>query len=128
MIISFPLLLSGQTRPAPMPYYVAALPSAWQARDLHHHRWTDEFQHVRNEVDAVFTGLFVMYKYVFSSQDVSSCVFTPSCSVYGLQSVRKLGPFLGILNTFDRLTRCHPQKPGKYYPIHPKTGHLYDPI
>ncbi len=127
MIFSCPMFLKGQAQPT-MPYYIAALPSAWEPPAGHTHRWTQEFRNVRNELDFVFTGLFVMYKYVFSSQDLSSCVFSPSCSVYGLHSVRKLGPVRGILNTFDRLTRCHPQKPGKHYPVDPKTGRLYDPI
>lgn len=61
-----------------------------------------------NEFELLFSGLFLFYKSVFSSQDVpGGCSFSPSCSEFGLLSIKKRGVFFGILNTFDRLTRCN---------------------
>ncbi len=103
------------------------LPKAWTT-EVRQVRWADEFRNVRNEIDALVTGMFVFYKTFLSSQDGGRCVFTPSCSVYALQSVRRLGLVPGVLNAFDRLTRCHPQRPGKFYPVDPQSGLLYDPL
>ena len=82
---------------------------------------------VNNEVDAIFSGLFLFYKYFFSSQDKASCVFVPSCSEYAIKSIQKKGLIIGMLQAIDRLTRCGPLA-GKYYPIDPKTRQLYDPV
>lgn len=69
----------------------------------------------QNEFELVFSGLFVFYKSFFSSQDIpGACSFSPSCSEYGLISVKKYGIFRGILSTFDRLTRCHGMSSGNY--------------
>ncbi|MEY3416589.1 MAG: hypothetical protein RL711_386 [Bacteroidota bacterium] len=51
--------------------------------------------------------LFYIYKNFISSQDSQRCAFTPTCSVYALKAVRKRGLFLGVLDGFDRLTRCN---------------------
>lgn len=62
----------------------------------------------RNEIQTFFAGMFLFYKFCISSQDIPSvCSFSPSCSEYGLLSVKKYGPFIGMMNTFDRLTRCN---------------------
>lgn len=81
----------------------------------------------KNEIEIVFSGLFLFYKTFISSQDMQSCTFTPSCSEYGLEAVKKQGVFIGVINTFDRLTRCNSLSPEKYT-IDPKTHLLYDPV
>ena len=79
----------------------------------------------KNPVHLVFTGLFVFYKHFISSQDFPSCNFTPSCSEYGLKAIKKKGLFVGILATFDRLSRCNnPDADG--YEIDEKTQRLKD--
>lgn len=67
-----------------------------------------------NELEIAFTGLFLFYKFAFSSQDANKCSFHPSCSEYGLIAVKKQGPILGILNTLDRLQRCNGLSPELY--------------
>lgn len=61
----------------------------------------------KNEVEGMLYILFDIYKNWFSSQDLNSCSFYPSCSSYGLQSVKKYGVVMGMVRTFDRLSRCH---------------------
>ncbi len=80
-----------------------------------------------NEAKVVSSLFFLFYKEYISSQDVNSCVFTPSCSVYAIESIKKLGLLEGLANAFDRLSRCNPMA-GKYYPIDPQTQKLYDPV
>lgn len=72
-------------------------------------------------------SLFIFYKMFFSSQDSKSCSFTPSCSVYSVKSMKKQGIFTGLLNTFDRLTRCHGLR-AIDYPIDEHTHLLIDPV
>ena len=64
--------------------------------------------------EITFSSLFLFYKTTFSSQDGTRCNFHPSCSEYGLLSVKKYGLFPGMLSTFDRLTRCNGLAPEKY--------------
>ncbi len=80
----------------------------------------------KNEFELFFSGLFLTYKYLLSSQDIpGSCSFTPSCSEYSLLSIKKKGIFLGLLNTFDRLERCNGMS-SKQYSIDDHTGKYID--
>lgn len=91
---------------------------------------SDQYEHVHvntNEVQFVFSGLFLFYKSFISSQDAQSCSFTPSCSVYALEAVKKQGVLKGMMNGFDRLSRCNSLSPEKYE-IDPKTKLLIDPL
>jgi len=80
-----------------------------------------------NEVSFVFSGMFLTYKYFISSQDVISCVFYPSCSVYAIQSIQKNGIIEGMLAAFDRLMRCNGLSP-ENYEIQKDTNLFYDPV
>ena len=80
-----------------------------------------------NEVQMLFSGLFLLYKFCFSSQDGASCGFTPSCSEYGILAVKKQGLILGVTSTFDRLSRCNGLSPEKYG-FYPNTHLLHDPL
>lgn len=80
-----------------------------------------------NEAEGTAALLFVGYKSVLSSQDMSSCVFTPSCSVYAIETLKHDPIYIAYFKIFDRLSRCHPLSAKHEYEIHPKTGMLYDP-
>ena len=80
-----------------------------------------------NELKTASMGLIRIYQLFISSQDISACTFTPSCSRFGMSAIKKYGVFYGILMTSDRLQRCYGFN-RKYYPIHPKTGKCFDPI
>ncbi len=79
------------------------------------------------EVKLVFGTMFLFYKKFVSSQDGSACNFTPSCSVYGLQCVQQHGPLRGMMQGFDRLTRCNSLNRHQY-PMDRNTGLLIDPV
>lgn len=80
-----------------------------------------------NELQAVLSGLFLVYKSFFSSQDNQRCSFHPSCSEFGLEAVKKFGVIRGILCTCDRLTRCNGFSP-RQYDIDLERRRLSDPV
>jgi putative membrane protein insertion efficiency factor len=45
------------------------------------------------------------------------CRFTPSCSQYMIDAIRKKGVVLGALKGIWRIMRCNPFFPGGYDPV-----------
>ncbi|MBN1949803.1 MAG: membrane protein insertion efficiency factor YidD [Bacteroidales bacterium] len=86
-----------------------------------------QYTSTSNEANQIFSALFLIYKEFISSQDVDACVFTPSCSVYAMESIKEYGILIGICSALDRLTRCHGFAAGDYS-IHPHTHKNYDPV
>ncbi|MEZ5173867.1 MAG: membrane protein insertion efficiency factor YidD [Bacteroidia bacterium] len=96
------------------------------AQNFHTHELGNSFHHkhapvkyagVRNntnEIQYVFSGLFLFYKFAISSQDNNRCSFHPSCSEYGILAVKKFGAVSGMLATLDRLQRCNGLSPENY--------------
>ncbi|MFM2207993.1 MAG: hypothetical protein RL213_1968 [Bacteroidota bacterium] len=62
-------------------------------------------------------GLIRLYQIALSPLLRPSCRFHPSCSRYGIEAIRKHGPFKGGYLTIRRLLRCHPWG-----------GHGHDPV
>lgn len=62
-------------------------------------------------------ALVKLYQYILSPLLPGVCRYTPSCSEYGLQALRKHGPWLGGWLTLKRILSCHPWG-----------GHGYDPV
>jgi len=93
----------------------------------HKHNWRAQLKDNKNEFDFIFSVAFVVYKELLSSQDVDACVFTPSCSVYAIESIKKNGAIIGYFIAIDRLTRCNPGR-NKNMPIDRTTGKYYDPV
>jgi len=83
----------------------------------------------KNELEATASLLFLFYKEFISSQDIDACVFYPSCSVYSMECLsEEKNTIIALLKISDRLMRCHPLASPASYPIHKKTGKLYDPV
>jgi len=47
----------------------------------------------------------------------SSCRFTPTCSHYTLEAIRKYGPVRGFFLGLKRILRCHPWGGQGYDPV-----------
>ena len=62
--------------------------------------------------------LFVrIYQRFISPLTPPSCRFTPTCSQYALEALRKYGPFKGSWLALKRLLRCHPWGGRGYDPV-----------
>lgn len=61
--------------------------------------------------------LILGYQIMISPILPSSCRYTPTCSQYGLEAIKKHGPFKGGYLTIHRILRCHPWG-----------GHGHDPV
>ena len=65
----------------------------------------------------VLMGLIRLYQATFSKMLPPSCRFTPSCSHYGYEAIRKYGALKGGWMAVKRVSRCHPFNPGGYDPV-----------
>jgi uncharacterized protein len=84
-------------------------------------------RHYNSEYEWAFGKLFIFYKKFVSSQDASSCSFTPSCSEYALLAIKKEGFLEGTINFWDRFSRCNGLSPGNY-PVDNIHKVLIDPV
>ncbi|MEN6587699.1 MAG: membrane protein insertion efficiency factor YidD [Sulfuricella sp.] len=57
------------------------------------------------------------YQYLISPMLGPSCRFTPSCSEYASQAVKKYGATKGLWLSIKRVGRCHPWHDGGYDPL-----------
>jgi putative membrane protein insertion efficiency factor len=58
-----------------------------------------------------------IYRTAISPYHSPVCRFTPSCSRYAEEALRKYGPFKGSVLAVRRLLRCHPFSSGGYDPV-----------
>lgn len=61
-------------------------------------------------------GAVRLYQLLLSPLLGRRCRFTPTCSQYFIQAVRKYGAVRGALRGILRICRCHPFHPGGYDP------------
>ncbi len=64
-----------------------------------------------------FIILIKLYQLIISPWLGSKCRYTPTCSHYGIEALKKYGPIKGLWLTIKRIARCHPWG-----------GHGYDPM
>lgn len=57
-------------------------------------------------------GLIYMYKGLISPLLPNMCIYRPSCSTFGLISVKRFGIIKGSYLTFKRIMRCAPNHEG----------------
>lgn len=65
---------------------------------------------------AALVGLVYVYKFTLSPWLGNACRFTPTCSTYFIEAVRKYGPVVGTVKGVGRILRCHPWHKGGYDP------------
>jgi putative membrane protein insertion efficiency factor len=72
---------------------------------------------MRKLLSALFLGLIRLYQLILSPFLGASCRFTPTCSAYAAEAIRKWGPWKGSWLAIKRIGRCRPGG-----------GHGYDPV
>lgn len=56
----------------------------------------------------LFLGVIRLYQILLSPLLGASCRYTPTCSAYGIEAIKKHGPFYGGWLTLKRIASCHP--------------------
>jgi putative membrane protein insertion efficiency factor len=64
-----------------------------------------------------FIALIKLYQWILSPLLGPKCRFTPTCSHYAIEALKKHGFFRGGWLAIRRISRCHPWG-----------GHGYDPV
>ena len=65
----------------------------------------------------VFLLIIKFYQYLISPLFGAACRYSPTCSQYGVEAIKKHGPFKGGWLTLKRIGSCHPWG-----------GHGHDPV
>ncbi len=66
---------------------------------------------------AIGIVLIKLYQWLISPMFPPTCRYTPTCSQYGIEALKKYGLFKGSYLTFKRVMRCRPG-----------AGHGHDPV
>ncbi|MCR5822132.1 MAG: membrane protein insertion efficiency factor YidD [Bacteroidales bacterium] len=72
---------------------------------------------LRKIATAIMLGLIRFYQLCISPHTPPACRYTPTCSQYAIEAIRKHGPLKGGWLTFKRLMRCHPFGGSGYDPV-----------
>lgn len=56
----------------------------------------------------LFIALIQFYQKAISPIKPPTCRFYPTCSEYGLESVKRFGAIKGAYLTMKRISKCHP--------------------
>jgi len=68
-------------------------------------------------IGALFVVLIKLYQLLLSPLLGAQCRYTPTCSQYGIEAIKKHGAFKGGWLTLKRIARCNPWG-----------GHGHDPV
>ena len=65
----------------------------------------------------ILLALIYIYQNFISPFLPARCRYTPTCSKYSKESIKKYGPYKGFILTFKRIIKCHPWGGSGYDPI-----------
>ena len=68
-------------------------------------------------LSAILIGLIKLYQITLSPLIGRQCRYQPTCSNYGLEAIRKYGPFKGGWLTLKRVLSCNPWGGSGYDPV-----------
>lgn len=74
-------------------------------------------QYLKNFLTLLFLIPVKFYQYCISPLKPPTCRYTPTCSQYAVEAIKKYGPFKGTWLTIKRLLRCHPWGGSGYDPV-----------
>jgi uncharacterized protein len=65
----------------------------------------------------IFIAVIKTYQYTISPYLMPACRYTPTCSAYGSEAIKKHGAFKGGWLTIKRLLSCNPWGGSGYDPV-----------
>lgn len=65
----------------------------------------------------VLMALIRFYQSAISPYTKARCIYTPTCSQYGLEAIERFGALKGSALTIWRFLRCNPFAKGGYDPV-----------
>ncbi len=75
------------------------------------------FLFLERGLTVLLTAPILFYRRFVSPLTPPSCRFTPTCSQYALEALRKHGPLKGFCLAVRRILRCHPWGGSGYDPV-----------
>jgi len=65
-----------------------------------------------------FIGIIRFYQaFISPILGPGKCRYTPTCSAYGIEAIKKYGPMKGGWLTLKRISTCHPFGKGGFDPV-----------
>lgn len=68
-------------------------------------------------ISKVMLALLWFYRHCISPLTPAACRYTPTCSQYAVEAIKKYGPFKGGWLALKRILRCHPWGGSGYDPV-----------
>ncbi|MCM1153544.1 MAG: membrane protein insertion efficiency factor YidD [Muribaculum sp.] len=69
----------------------------------------------------ILAGIMILpihfYRWCISPMLPASCRYTPTCSQYAIEALRRHGPLKGSWLSIKRICRCHPWGGSGYDPV-----------
>ena len=69
-----------------------------------------------NIIQKIFLSMIKVYRF-FSKYTPPVCRFTPTCSQYAYEAIKKYGAIKGGFLSIKRILKCHPFHKGGYDPV-----------
>ncbi|MCK8501491.1 membrane protein insertion efficiency factor YidD [Myxococcus fulvus] len=60
-----------------------------------------------NPLAWLVVGLILLYRHLLPNAWKRHCIYTPTCSLYGLRSIQRYGVARGSARTWARIRRCN---------------------
>lgn len=70
-----------------------------------------------NSIVFIFVLFIRFYQKFLSPLKRTHCIYTPTCSQYAIEALRKYGPIKGLFLSIKRILRCNPLAKGGYDPV-----------
>ena len=72
---------------------------------------------MRKALQSIMLSLIRFYQICISPLTPPACRYTPTCSQYAIEAIKKYGPFKGGWLAFKRILRCNPFGGSGYDPV-----------
>ncbi len=76
----------------------------------------DVYRYIIKGLGMILLVPIFFYQRCISPMFPPTCRFTPTCSQYAVEAIKKHGPFYGLYLAVRRILRCHPWGGSGYDP------------